>query len=1169
MKLEFKPEAAVTAPADNLRVEVLGEYLYGAPAAGNTLETRVEVRPFREPLGQWSGFEFGDLLETDKLPSFSLDEIKLDAHGQTLLDIPSQWQQNRSPLNIWLNASLFESGGRAVNRSSSNLIWPAAAKLIGIKPLFGKDNPPENSKLDFDVILADTEGQLEGRRQLDVQLISEDRQYFWEYSETDGWHYEYSNAEYPVESTRLTSLDTGPVRLQLPVKFGHYRLEIQDPETGYRSSLRFHAGRDWYYWWQKAQVDKGQAARPDQVALSLDKPQYDLGEQATLTLVPPADGEALVLLESDRPLWSKRIPVKKSGTKLHIPIPVDQARQDIYVTAVVFEPATADQGTAPRRSFGLAHLKLNHEPRRLKLEILAPDQARPNQQLPIKVKLSQLPPNSQTRVTLAAVDEGVLAITRFTTPDPFEGFFGPRRYAGEPRDLYDQIISAGKGQIAKLKFGGDGDGEEDGLYGTPPKSKVEIFSLFSGPVSVNAQGEAQIELKLPDFNGKARLMALAFNNDSYGSAEKAMTLAAPLVAEIAMPRFLAYGDESRLALDLHNLSGQSQQIQPQFSTEERLLIKPFTESASIRLADGEKRTLFFHARAQAMEGAVPIRLDIHGLKEADGRPMPLKREWAIGLRPPWPAQSRSQDLIIKPGETWRPESRLLDGLQQDGLKLQLSLGLSPQLNYQQHLSELLHYPYGCLEQTSSATLPLTLATPEVQKQLHIQTQLTEKERLEQVAKGVERILSMQQYHGGFGFWSRDEDQEQHWLTAYATDILLDVQRQNLPINAQRLELSLKRLAGYVKTHGLLNEQRYSQDAKAYAFAVKAYAGYVLARVKLVPLADLRILAEQSSDAKSPLPLIHLGIALQLMGDSQRGEAVLAQGLKLRRAPDLYLGDYGSRLSDLGHGIRLLASNGLTQEQVPGLAMELARELKNRSYLSTQERNALFLAGLTLGLPGGQPWQASLQDAIGTTQLNFTGNWSKLLPAAALTEGLQLSSKAKQNLYLSAISRGYSLNAPAPEGKKGLHIQRRYFDRDGEPLDISQLTEGQFVIARLEVGSDQDRADLLVEDLVPAGLELENPNLADAVTLDNTVIESKTLAQWQETKQTKHQEYRDDRYVAALELNQGNSAQLHYVLRAVTPGLYRLPPPMIEDMYDPETRAVGENPAAEVLIKPKQ
>lgn len=1168
MKLEFRPETAVTAPTDNLRVEVLGEYLYGAPAAGNSLETQVEVRPFREPLSQWSGFEFGDLLETEKLPSFGLDQATLDDQGQILLNIHSQWQHNRSPLNVWLNVSLFESGGRAVNRSSSNLIWPTDARLVGIKPLFGKDNPPENSKLDFEVILADAQGQLQGNQQLDVQLISEDRQYFWEYSETDGWHYEYSNAEYPVEGTKLTSSDSGPVRLQLPVKFGHYRLEISDPETGYRSSLRFHAGRDWYYWWQKAQVDKGQAARPDQVALSLDKPQYELGEKAKLTLVPPADGEALILLESDRPLWSQRLQVKKAGTTIKIPIPADQARQDLYVTAVVFEPAVADQGTAPRRSFGLAHLKLNHEPRRLSLDILAPDKTRPSQPLKVKVKLGQLPPNSQTRVTLAAVDEGVLAITRFKTPDPFEGFFGPRRYAGEPKDLYDQIIQAGKGQIAKLRFGGDGDDEADGLYGTPPKSKVDIFSLFSGPVTVNAQGEAEIELNLPDFNGKARLMALAFNNDSYGSAEKAMTLAAPLVAEIAMPRFLAYGDESRLALDLHNLSGQSQQIRPELSADDALAIKPFAQSEAVTLADGEKRTLFFQARAQAMEATAPIRLEIQGLKETDGRPISLQREWALGLRPPWPAQSRRQDLALKPGETWQPESRLLDGLHQESLKLQLSLGLSPQLDYQQHLSELLHYPYGCLEQTSSATLPLALATPEVQKQLHIQTALTEQQRLEQVAKGVERIFSMQQYQGAFGFWSRDEDQEQHWLTAYATDILLDVQRQNLPMDEHRLDLSLKRLASYVKTSGLLNEQRYSQDAKAYAFAVKAYAGYVLARVKRVPLADLRTLAEQTGDAKSPLPLIQLGIALQLMGDSQRGDAVLAQGLKTRRAPDLYLGDYGSRISDLGHGIRLLASNGLAQGQVPGLAMELARELKNRRYLSTQERNALFLAGLTLGLPGGQPWQASLQDAIGTSQLNFTGNWSKLLPAAALQGGLHLTSKTQENLFLSAISRGYSTKAPAPEGRS-LHIQRRYFDRDGKPLDISQLTEGQFVIARLEISSDQDRADLLVEDLIPAGLELENPALADAVTLDNTLIEGKTLAQWQETKQAKHQEYRDDRYVAALELNQGNSAQLHYVLRAINPGLYRLPPPMIEDMYDPETRAIGENPVTEVLITPKR
>jgi uncharacterized protein YfaS (alpha-2-macroglobulin family) len=257
-----------------------------------------------------------------------------------------------------------------------------------------------------------------------------------------------------------------------------------------------------------------------------------------------------------------------------------------------------------------------------------------------------------------------------------------------------------------------------------------------------------------------------------------------------------------------------------------------------------------------------------------------------------------------------------------------------------------------------------------------------------------------------------------------------------------------------------------------------------------------------------------------------------------------------------------------QEEVPGLAIELSKILKNRKYLSTQERNALFLAGLALGLREDTPWRAELRDAIGSTQLNLTGNWSKVLPPAALEGEVSLIPGAR--LYFSAISRGFAANPPAPESK-GLEIRRAYYDADGQPLDLaqSQLAEGDFVIVRLDVSSKDDRADLLVEELLPAGLELENPNLADAVTLDNTVVENKRLIQWQENNLAKHREYRDDRYVAALELNANSPTSLWYVARAVTPGLYRVPPPMIEDMYDPEIRAVGENPVAEILIKPRR
>jgi uncharacterized protein YfaS (alpha-2-macroglobulin family) len=1154
-------------PAQQVTVAVQGDYLYGAPAAGNRLETFVEVRHFREPLSQWQGFQFGDLKEEGLLQSFALDDVKLNADGQHLLTIPSKWQKTRSPLDIHLNCSLYESGGRPVTRTTSRLVWPEGQALVGIRPLFGKENPAENSDVAFEVILAHPDGSLVSNRHLQAQLISEDRQYFWEWSAGRGWHYAFSEREYALQGSQLLSADT-PVKLSLPVTYGHYRLEVSDPHSGLKSSLRFHAGRDWYYWWKRAQVAKGQAARPDQVTLSLDKPSYRAGETAELTIVPPADGEALILLESDRPLWSQRLQVKKAGSTLRIPIDPQLSRHDLYISAVVFRPAEQAAGLSPHRAFGLTHLKLDRSARQLGVAIDAPQQTRPNQQQQIGVRLDGLRPGKPARVTLAAVDAGVLSITRFATPDPLQGFFGQRRYGIDSRDVYDRIIDASKGKLAKLRFGG-GDDEEaesaDQLHGEPPKSDVNILSLFSGSVPVDSDGKARVPLDLPDFNGRVRLMALAFDADNYGAAEQEMTVVAPVVTQLSTPRFLARGDEARLALDLHNLSGRDQQFRLQLSARGPVTI--LEPEAAHHLAPGEKRTLFFTARATGSSGKAQIDLHMDGLREVDDSPIPLAREWHLGVRPGWPATSRRQDLVLQPGARFSPDPQLLAGLLADTRKLRLSLSASPNLHLGEQLDKLLSYPYGCLEQTSSTTYPLLFATPATLQQLGLTSPFTEKQRQEQIAKGLERLFEMQKYNGGFGLWGQ-QDAEEHWLTAYVGDLLLDAAANGVDLPAERLQRTLKRLGNYLARGGLFAGQRYSNDPKHHAFAVKSYAGYVLARLNKAPLGSLRTLYDKfAADSRGPLPLIHLGIALRKMGDTRRGMQAINRGLAMTRKADAYYGDYGSPLRDTARMLTLLLEHDIATDKARPLAFTLAEQLRQRRHLSTQERNALFLAGRLLTATRQTPWQAELLSPAGNASIRRSGSWSKVFDGKASTDALSIQSGHGQPLYVSAMSRGYTEQPPLSSGD-ALFVQRSYYDRQGQPISPTVVDEGDILLVRIELSSKRHRPDLLLADLLPAGFELENPNLPDGIRLDELVIDGKKVADWHKQQPSLHQEYREDRFVAALSLEGQRKMQLFYVLRAVTPGRYSLPAPMLEDMYAPEVFAIGERPASHLTIRPK-
>jgi len=1147
-----------------LSLAVEGSYLYGAPAAKNRLETLVQLSHYREPFPQWKGYRFGDAREQLPLRQFNAPTIQLDDEGHGKLQLPSRWQRAQSPLKINLLSSLFESGGRPVARSHPVLVWPQHP-VVGIRPNFGEDNPEANSKPEFDIVVTDARGEPVRGRNLNAVLISEDRQYFWEYSASRGWHYEYSSAEYESFSRKLDFADGRPLKLTVPVEYGHYRLEVTDTTTGATSSLRFHAGRDWYYWWRKDQVEKGQAARPDTVALSLDKPRYTPGEEAQLTIVPPADGEALVLVESDRLLWSQRLPVKAEGTTVEIPIAQEWDSHDIYISVAALRPADKRERIAPNRAFGLAHLPLDREPRRLPVAVEAPERALPGSEVQVTVSadLNALTKGGKAWTTLAAVDMGVLNITRFETPDPFEAFFGQRRYGVDVRDIYHRIIESGKGQLVEQRFGGDA---ELARGGDEPNSDVQIVSLFSGPVEFDGNGKARIPLQLPDFNGRLRLMAVTFGEDRFGSADTEMTVAAPVVTQAALPRFMAPGDSSTLALDLNNRSGRAQQLTVEIESIGAVALE--RGERLLDLADGERKTLRFPITAKDATGDAEFHLVVRGAVDENGNALAIDRTWRLGVRPAWPASTRTQRRLLANGERFGADTGFLDSLMPDTVQTLVSLDSRPQLQLQDHLANLLGYPYGCLEQTSSRVYPLVMATPQRQQKLGIEP-LEESERAERIDAGIERIFSMQKGNGGFGLWSSDSPENQ-WLTAYVADLLLRARDQGIVFDDTRLESTLKRLQDYARERGGFYQQRYSSDPDYYAFAARAYAAYVLSRVQKVSLGQLRSLYEHGTGmTQSPLPHLHMAVALHTMGDSALAQQALQKALGIERARRSYYGDYGSDLRDTAQMIALLLEHGMATDQVEALVFELADQLKGRHYLSTQERNSVFMAGVQLQLNTGKDWSAALDTLDGLRELDRDAAYSALFRGREAAAAIEATAQIDQ-LYAAITLNGYAKQAPAPALDNGVRIERSYHRLDGAKVLPSQVAEGELFLVRLQIDAERRLPDLLAVDLLPAGFELENQNLADSVKVDDLKFDGKTIAEWQrEQDNVQHTEYRDDRFVVAVDQSEWKSTNLFYIARAVTPGNYRVPPPYVEDMYNPERFAIGENPLAQMRVIGKQ
>lgn len=1156
LALDLEASTAPIKPEEPLQVTVSGRYLYGAPAAGNPVSGQLYVRPLVEAVSALPGFQFGMAGDESMQQDIDLDELRLDAQGQAQIKLESQWQQSQSPLNLIVQASILESGGRPVTRRVVQAVWPAA-QLPGVRGLYQGAEVDADSQPEFEIVLSNPQGDKLAAEQLKVRLIRERRDYYWNYSDSSGWSHDYNKKMLAVSEQKIAIAAGKTATLSFPVQWGPYHLEVEDPSTQRVSRLSFWAG-------YAAQDNAlGGAVRPDQVKLALDQAAYSNGDTARLTINAPAAGSGYLLVESAQgPLWWQPLNVPTEGTTVDIPIAEDWLRHDLYISALVVRPGQRQAHITPKRAVGLLHLPLQRQARQLAVSLQAPERMRPGQPLTVKVKAQSRAGQSAQpmQVLLSAVDLGVLNITDFAAPDPFAAFFARKGYRIDQFDVYGQLIEAGNGRLARMLFGGDAALASGGQR---PQTLVNIVALQSAAVTLDAQGEAEITLDIPDFNGRLRLTAQVWSDNAFAMAEQSIEVVAPLVAELSAPRFLAGGDQSQVALDLHNLTDQTQNLSLQLRSAGLLSIADASRQIEIELAAQQRKVVHLPVSALAGYGPGALFLQVQGMQLPDEVLTPLQREWQIGIRPAYPAENRSYQAALSAQQAWQLPADALADYQLHGLEGRLSVSNRPPLNIAEHLRALDAYPYGCSEQTTSGLMAALYLSDAQLSGLDLSGD-TPEQRREQIEFGIERLLAMQRYNGSFAMWSA-QGAEDHWATVYVSDFLLRAREQGFAVPAPALKSAQERLLRYLQ-EGYLIDSDYSQAPESTRFAVQAYAGFVLARNKNAPLGALRGLFERRQDARSGLPLVHLALALQWMGDAPKAAQALHAGLHVQRSDALYMADFGSELRDQAQILALLQDYDLAPTEQTQRMFALADNLNMRKGLSTQERNALFMAARGQLGKGTQDWQAQLQSGAQSTALSASHD-QLILDTEQLQAGLRLSTPSAEDLYQRLELSGYPKQAPQAGGTV-LSIERQYLNTQGEPLNLSDLHSGDLVLVHLAVRATHQVPDALVVDLLPAGLELENQNLAQSSA--HLRDASGALRDWQEAMhnaEIAYQEYRDDRYVAALSVPAEQTRHLLYLARAVTPGRYQRPPAQVESMYRPDWHAFSASDGV-LQVKPR-
>jgi alpha-2-macroglobulin len=627
------------------------------------------------------------------------------------------------------------------------------------------------------------------------------------------------------------------------------------------------------------------------------------------------------------------------------------------------------------------------------------------------------------------------------------------------------------------------------------------------------------------------LMAVAWDEQNVGATDADLIVRDPVVALASAARFLAPGDNSAVSLSLQNVEGAAGAYEIDL-----------TASANLRLT-GET-----HLTVDLAKGAShDWRIGIQGLSVGEGHVtvamkgpegFALTRDVNLPVRPSQPAISQTLTQRLLPGAPLKVSANALADFLPETSDLRLSFSQHPNLDVQSVLADLYHYPYGCLEQTTSVAFPL-LFTNEVAEIWSLENKYAKSDPKE-VQGAIGRVLERQRSDGLFGLWTSFSPPE-NWLSAFAMDFLTQARARGYEVSDIAYNHGLDGLR-YVATD-------YNNDS-ADNLAARAYAVYVLAKAKEAKLSELRYLADNYLDRMpTGLALAQLGTALALNGDIARANGAFDAALLAVNRARRHMRDYGSDLRDLAAIVTLLSEAKLPGRDPTAYLDTLANMQAGRGYLSTQEQVWILMAAKATTASAlseiniGRDAEASVSQSK-PYFLHLAGN--------DLGMGSVFTNKGTEPVYAKATVVGVPI-AELPPEQSGFEIKRVYYTLTGEPVDLKSVRQNDVLVVVISgTVKAEDYRRALVVDLLPAGFEIENERLTDTRrTGDLSWLPTLTPLTYSE--------FLDDRYIGALDVDansESGSFNAAYMVRAVTPGSYTVPAVQIEDMYAPDVRGRG-------------
>ncbi|MDN3665146.1 alpha-2-macroglobulin [Algibacter miyuki] len=1089
------------------------KWLHGAPGKNLKAEIKAKFSTAHTAFENFKQYTFNDPTRVFQTEEAIVFDGKVNEEG--LAEINNKLAVGKNApgmLNVQFLVRAFENGGDFSMDAFTKQYAPYES-FVGLRSpegnAYGSFFTDENQT--FDVVVVDANGKPLKRNNLEVKVYKVEWRWWWNSSYDDLSSYVSTSYHRPYFDSKVNTDANGKGTFKLIIPDdarGRYLIRITDPVSGHAT------GRTAYFyknWWQKSPSSDKEAAK--MLVFSADKEKYNVGEIAKITFASGSEGRALVSIENGTEVLDYRwVKTEKGETVVDVPVTPEMA-PNVFVNISLLQPHAISENDLPIRLYGVIPMLVEDPLTKLEPQLSMPDALRPEQNFEIKV--SEKNKKAMT-YTIAVVEEGLLDLTRFKTPNAWNEFYKREALGVKTWDIYDDVIGAYSGSIDQV-FAIGGDGSAAG--GKNKKAnRFKPVVTYLGPFSLAAGQQKTHNVKLPNYIGAVRAMVVAGNNadEAYGSTDKSVQVKKPLMVLATLPRKLSPGEKVTLPVTVFAMESKVKQVDISLKLSNGISVVG-AQKKTLSFARPDEQMTYFELDVSKAKGINTVEVIATG----NGEKSTYKVE--LDVVNPNPITSKTIDKTLEANAN---ETIAFSTFGVTGTNLAtVEFSTLPPMDFSRRLQYLIQYPHGCVEQTTSGVFPQLFLSDifdlTFEKKKEIQTN---------IENGIKRLGHFQRPSGGLSYWIGEHSADD-WGTTYAGHFMMEAEKKGFV-----LPLSFK--SNWIK-YQTQSARDWRPSYRSYnSDLAQAYRLYTLALAGSPDLSSmnrLREFSEISNEAKW-----RLAAAYALAGQKEASMAISQSANINFKSSNSNAYTYGSpdRNRAMALETMVLTKNSKMRE----LAETIAKDLSSTRWMSTQTSAYSLLAmakmvnangGKSLDLSytiNGKQETISSESAIAQRELKVNDG-----------ENTLTFINQKDNLvYVRVLNSGKLPLGNEFAEQRGLSVSVVYKDLSGNKISISKLQQGQDFVATVTVSNlkDSEVNNVALTQIFPSGWEIVNTRF--------TAFGSST------TGQARFTDIRDDRvnfYFDLPEKGKHSTKTFNVMLNASYLGSYYLYGIQAEAMYD--------------------